>query len=55
MATIIHTTNSRCVLDIKAGAANMVGAWFIYRAVRPKWPVRCVVYTDRVRGTGDAV
>jgi len=26
MATIIHKTNSRCVLYIKPGAANMAGA-----------------------------
>jgi len=31
MATIIHKTNSRCVPYIKAGAANMAGAWFIHR------------------------
>jgi len=37
MATIIHTTNRRCVLYIKAGAANMAGAWFTHRLV---WPVR---------------
>jgi len=28
---------SRCVLYIKAGTANMAGAWFIHR---PVWPVR---------------
>jgi len=32
-------TNSRCVLYIKAGAANMAGAWFIHRL---GWPVRPV-------------
>jgi len=32
--TIIHTTNSQCVLYIKAGVANVAGAWFIHRPVR---------------------
>jgi len=30
----MNTTNSRCVLYIKAGAVNMAGAWFIHRPVR---------------------
>jgi len=34
-ATIIHTTNSQCVLYIKAGAVTMAGAWFIHWPLRP--------------------
>jgi len=43
-ATIIHTMNTWCMLHIKAGAASMAGAWFIYW---PEWPCgRCIVYMD---------
>jgi len=37
---IIHTTNTRCVLYIKAGAASKAGAWFIQWPVQQVWPVR---------------
>jgi len=46
MGTIIHTTNSWCVLYIKADVANMADAWFIHR---PVWLVRGL-YRPAVRG-----
>ena len=41
--TIIHTTNTRCVLYIKAGAASMAAAWFTQLAgAAGAWFIRTV-------------
>jgi len=50
--TIIHTTNTRCMLYIKAGAASMANAWFIHWPVHGLYPGRCgwyMVYMDQFR------
>jgi len=47
VATIIHTTNTQCVLYIKAGVASMAGAWFITgRCRRIKMPLGTEVGLD---------